>query len=359
MFETLGFETLTPRSASLWLGLAIGLAFGALAEVSRFCLRRGLAGPQDERRPALGLWLAALAVAVIGTQGAVAAGLIGFADHRFHAADLPLLALVLGGLMFGAGMVLARGCAARLTVLAATGNLRALLVLVVFALVAHAAMKGLLAPLRQSIAAVTLPLAEAASLAALPGGGALATALIALPALAFALRSGTGARGLLLGAAIGALVPLAWVGTGFVLLDDFDPIPAEALAFTAPAADTLFWAIASTAVTPGFGTGLVLGTLAGAAFAAAIGGRLALQSFESPRQTGRYIAGAVLMGLGGTLSGGCTLGAGLSGIPTLSVAALLALAAIVAGARLTDRLISAPTSGYAAPAARRPARQAA
>ncbi|MEY8838008.1 YeeE/YedE thiosulfate transporter family protein, partial [Cribrihabitans sp. XS_ASV171] len=73
-----------------------------------------------------------------------------------------------------------------------------------------------------------------------------------------------------------------------------------------------------------------------ALIAALFAGSFRWQSFESPAQTGRYVAGGVLMGLGGVLAGGCTLGAGLSGLPTLSVAALLALGAMAAGARLTD-----------------------
>lgn len=355
MFETLGFETLSPRAASLWLGLALGLVFGALAEVTRFCLRRGLAGDAGERRPALALWLTALAAAVAGTQGAVAAGLIAFDDHRFHAADLPWLAILAGGALFGAGMVLARGCASRLTVLAASGNLRALTVLLVLGLVAHATMKGALAPVRTALAGWTLPLGD---LAVIPGGLPLALAGLAA-ALWFAQRSGLGARIIAGGLALGALVPLGWVGTGLVLQDAFDPIAVESLAFTAAHADTLFWAIAATAVEPGFGTGLIAGTFAGAALAALAGGRFRWQSFAAPRETGRYLTGGAMMGAGGVLAGGCTVGAGLSGMATLSVAAALALAAIAAGAVLTDRILSASPAGSGAQGATRQAPRAA
>lgn len=355
MFETLGFETLTVRGAAVIFGLLLGLAFGALAEVTRFCLRRGLAGEPGERQPALGLWLMALAVAVLGTQAAVAAGLIGFAEHRFMAADLPALAIALGGLMFGAGMVLTRGCASRLTVLAASGNLRAVTVLVVFAIAAHATLKGVLAPLRTALGSQTIPLGETVTLAALPGGALPWTAAIAALAGAYALRSGN-RPALLAGAAlIGALVPLGWVGTGFVLYDEFDPIAFESLSFTSPAAETLFWTIASTSIPAGFGTGLFGGVLAGAAALALISGRFRWQSFVSPRETLRYLAGAALMGVGGVLAGGCTVGAGLAGVPTLSLAAILALAAIAAGARAADSLLSASPSGAAAPSATRPA----
>ncbi|MBU2982034.1 YeeE/YedE family protein [Lentibacter algarum] len=347
MFEQFGFETLTPLTASLYLALAIGVAFGVLAEITRFCLRRAVVGDVvgDERKQAAGVWLIALAVALVGTQAGVAAGYISFAEHRFLAADLPILAVVLGGLAFGVGMVLTRGCASRLTVLAGSGNLRALTVIIVFALAAHATLKGVLAPVRVALGAVTMPLGEFTSLAALPGGGLLwATALAAI-ALVFALRSGNNVVQLALAALIGALVPLAWVGTGFVLFDEFDPIAMQSLSFTLPAADTLFWGIASTAIKPGFGVGLLGGALVGAALSALVSGRFAWQSFEAPSQTGRYLLGAVLMGVGGVLAGGCTLGAGLAGVPTLGFSAIIALISIILGAKLASRLLTKSGAG--------------
>ncbi len=327
MFETFGFETLTAPQAALWFALALGLVFGALAQITRFCLRRALVG--SDRRAAGAVWLTALAVAVAGTQAAVAMGWISFSDHRFMASELPILAIAAGGLLFGVGMVLTRGCVSRLTVLSGSGNLRALLVLVVFAITAHATLKGVLAPVRTTLGSVTVPLGDAA---ALPGNPWLWAGLLAAAALLVAYRAGAGRGMLALAAVIGALVPLAWVGTGFILYDDFDPIAMESLSFTSPSADTMFWLLASTSIPAGFGAGLIGGVLGGAFLAAATRGEFRWQSFDSPRQTGRYLGGAVLMGAGGVLAGGCTVGAGLSGVPTLSVAAALALAAIAAGA---------------------------
>ncbi len=334
MFETLGFETLTAPQAAVWFALGLGALFGALAQVTRFCLRRAIVAGAD-RRQAAGIWLAALAVAVLGTQFAVAQGWIGFGDHRFMARELPVLAIVVGGVMFGVGMVLTRGCISRLTVLSGAGNLRAITVLAIFAITAHATLKGVLAPVRTTLGDYTLSLESAA----LPGAPALWTGLIAAAALILALRSGNRAGPLALAGLIGALVPIGWVGTGFVLYDDFDPVAMQSLSFTSSAADALFYAVASTAVGGNFGAGLIGGVLIGALLAALLTGRFEWQSFDSPRQTGRYFAGAALMGLGGVLAGGCTVGAGLAGVPTLSLAALLALVAIIGGGLVADRVL--------------------
>ena len=338
MFETLGFERVTPLQASVALGLVLGAVYGVLAHRSGFCLRRSLVGDRGECLPALGVWVMALALAIAGTQGAVAAGLVSFDAHRFLAPDLPVVSVLVGGALFGAGMVLSGGCVSRLTVLAGAGNLRAVLVLVVFAIVAHAAMKGVLAPLRSALGGMTVDTGGVVALTALPGGVVWAWCL-ALAAAVLALRSGASGRHLAMAVVIGLLVPLAWVGTGFVLQDDFDPVPLQSLGFTGPTAETLFWTIAATAVPAGFGTGLAAGVVAGSLAAAVCAGEFRWISLEGPRQTGRYLAGAALMGVGGVLAGGCTVGAGLSGASTGSVAAILALTAMVTSARVAGKFL--------------------
>lgn len=348
MYESFGFEELTAPQAAVYFALILGALFGSLAERTNFCFRRGLVG--DDRKQALGVWMAALAVAVIGTQASVAAELISFDDHRFMTSDLPIAAIILGGVMFGAGMVLTRGCASRLTILSATGNLRALTVLLVFAVTAHSVLKGALAPLRSGLNGVTVDMGDAINLANLPGGNWLYTGLLALAALTIALRSGNRPALLLQGGLIGALVPLGWIGTGFILYDDFDPVAMESLAFTSPWTDTIFWTVAASSIPANFGLGLIGGTLAGAFLSALAARRLEWQSFSTSQETLRYIAGAVLMGAGGVLAGGCTIGAGLSGIPTLSVASLLTLVAITLGALLTNAQLSSRATASPVPA---------
>jgi len=230
--------------------------------------------------------------------------------------------------------------------LSASGNLRALTVVVIFAITAHAALKGILSPLRTTLGSVTLPLDSAA----LPGNPLIWTAVIAAAALLYALRSGNRPGMLLLAALIGVLVPLGWVGTGFLLYDDFDPIAMESLAFTSPMTDALFFTVASTAIPAGFGTGLIGGVLLGALAAALLSRGFQWQSFSSPSETGRYLAGGALMGFGGVLAGGCTVGAGLSGIPTLSIAAILAVTSMVIGALATNRALGAVPAARAHPA---------
>ena len=340
MFHVLGFEELTPLAASVLLGLVLGCAYGALAQRSAFCLRRSLVGRWQDCLPALGAWTMALSVAIVGTRLAVSSGLVTFEAHRFLAPDLPVVSVLLGGALFGTGMVLTGGCVSRLAVLVGSGNLRALLVLLVFAITAHAAMKGVLAPIRETLHAASVPVESAAAITVLPGGE-FWTLGLALGLAICAIRSGAPASILAMAGLIGLLVPLGWVGTGFLLLDDFDPIPLQSLGFTGPTADTLFWTVAATSIPAGFGTGLLAGVVAGSLLASLMAGGFEWVSLEGPQQTGRYLAGAVMMGIGGVLAGGCTVGAGLSGVSTASVAALLALGAMAVSARTAGAILAA------------------
>ncbi len=328
---------LDARTLQVIFGLAIGVVFGIAAQVSRFCLRRAIAGEREERGSAGATWIVALASAIIGFLLASRWGYVDLGGHRYLDPELPFLAIILGGVAFGAGMVLTRGCASRLTVLSATGNLRAVTVLIIFAIVAHATLKGVLAPLRVALGSVstTLPFG---SLSDLPMGAPTASALMAVLAIYLIHRFKPSLREVVSGVVIGLIPVLGWAATSVLLFDEFEPLAVQSVAFTLPWSDTLFWTIASTSIPAGFGTGLVGGVLFGSFLSAAARGELKLVGFEAPQQFLRYAAGAGLMGVGGVLAGGCTVGAGLSGSATLSVAGLLALASIVAGGLVTARL---------------------
>lgn len=338
---------LDARTLQVLFGLAIGLVFGIAAQISRFCLRRAVAGDAGERGTAGAVWVTALATAIVGFLIARFYGYINIDGHRYLSTDLPYLAIIIGGLAFGIGMVLTRGCVSRLTVLSATGNLRAVTVLIIFALVAHATLKGVFAPLRTALGSVTASL-PIGSLSELPLGAPFASALALAAAIFLISRFRPSVGHVIAGVVIG-LVPLAgWATTSVLLFDEFDPLAVQSVAFTLPWSDTLFWFIASTSVPAGFGTALMGGVLVGSFASAATRGELKLQSFDAPQQFLRYAAGAALMGTGGVLAGGCTVGAGLSGSASLSLAALLALASIVAGGVIAGRLTAtAPTPQFA------------
>jgi len=147
-------DTVGDKWALLIGGGIIGALFGAFAQQSRFCLRaaaiefsRGQVGGK------MAVWLIVFATAIAGTMLLTAFDLFTATEARQLASPQSLSGAAIGGLLFGAGMVLARGCSSRLLVLSATGNLRALLSGLVFAVVAQASLHGFLSPLRDALAA--------------------------------------------------------------------------------------------------------------------------------------------------------------------------------------------------------------
>lgn len=330
----------------------LGVVFGIAGERTAFCLRGGIADVlAGGSAPRLRAWMLAVAVAIAGTQALTLSGTLDLSETIYLAGAFQLGGVVLGGLMFGTGMVLSGGCASRLLVLAGTGNLRAAMVLITIGVVAYATLRGLFALPRIAwqdatafdVASHSVPglIAKATGLPLELVGPSIAAAIvIAIMAYIFARR--VPARLLVGGAVIGLLIPAGWLVTGVLGMDDFDPVPLQSLTFTAPIADSVQYFMTFTGSTINFGIALVAGVLAGSFVSAAIAGRLFLIGFEEPEEMLRYLAGGALMGIGGVVGLGCTIGQGLTGVSTLSLASILTLVSIFAGGAVTMHLRNRP-----------------
>ncbi len=133
-------------------GLVIGALFGFFAQRSRFCLRAAVVEVARAQAGAkLSVWLLAFSSALILTQTMILLGAFDTANVRQLSSPGSVSGSLIGGLLFGIGMVLARGCSSRLLVLAANGNLRALLSGLIFAVTAQASMSGVLSPWREAL----------------------------------------------------------------------------------------------------------------------------------------------------------------------------------------------------------------
>lgn len=323
-------------------GVSIGFLFGAFAQQSRFCLRSAVVEFR-RRQPGtmLAVWLFAFSVALAGVQAAIMADWLDVSQSRMIAMTGSMSGAAIGGVLFGVGMIAARGCATRLLVLSATGNLRALLAGLVFAVAAQSAYRGLLAPFRAEITRWWLveggPDREILSLLGGGEGLGLAVGLVWLAAgLAVALYSRVGPW--LLFAAIGAglAIPAGWLFTYWVSQTSFDIVPVESLTFSGPSADLLMLTVTPYEKALDFGIGIMPGVFLGSFVAALLTGEVEVKGFDSGHTMPRYIVGAVLMGFGAMLAGGCSVGAGVTGGSILAVTAWTALIGMWAGAMVTD-----------------------
>lgn len=339
-----------PRTLLLLGAVGIGLVFGFAARVSGFCLRSALIEIVDRRAGRQTVtWLVTFAVALVVTQFLSFTGVIDLTESIYLTTDLTWLALVVGGLVFGFGMVLTRGCGGRHLVLAAGGNLRSWVVLAVLGLTAYMTLRGILALPRTWLEDIAMVGGETVelSLGAMVGGAQSLTASLGIAgaigaACLFAAwrvgRSGVPSSAWIAGAVIGLMIPVGWYVTGVLGFDEFEPVRTESVTFTAPVGNAIQYLLTYTGSQADFGITVVGLTVVGAFFGAVLTGGLKLEGFDTPGHLLRYAGGAVLMGFGGVLALGCTVGAGLSGVSTLSFASILALASIVAGGTIGHKI---------------------
>jgi len=345
---------LEPLQIAVLGGLAIGAVFGGIAQATAFCSSGAildLVRSGDGNR--LRAWGLAAAVAIFSTQLLLAFAVVDVRKSIYLTTPLTIAGPVLGGLMFGIGMILAQGCAARNLVRLGGGNLRALVVVLVFSIAAYATMRGLLAPGRFVIESLTranfgvlgVPEMLAGSFAiradqmrwiiALGGAGGLAALCFA----SAAFRSSP--RNIVAGLAIGLLVMAGWYLTGALARDDFNPMAPSSLTFVAPLGDSLQYVMIFTGMSANFGIALVGGVILGSFAVALVCGRFRIEGFANQHDFLRQLAGATSMGVGGVLAMGCTVGQGLTGLSTLSLGSVLAALSICIGGLLGARLIEA------------------
>ncbi|MEA2881730.1 MAG: uncharacterized protein QOH32_986 [Bradyrhizobium sp.] len=336
----------SPVDIAVWSGVVIGFAYGAVGLLSGFCLLSGLRGwwaSGDSRL--IRTYALALGTAVAVAQLLAASGMVDLGRSIYLQPSFSAPLMLFGGILFGYGMALANGCGSRALVLLGRGNLRSLVVVLVLGIAAQMTLKGLIAPARVaalqwtqvSPSVISLPallskfgLSEtfARMLAASAISGALI--IFAFVHAPFQRAKGQIAAGL----AVGLLVTAGWFCTGYLGADDFNPAPVTSLTFIAPIADSVQYIMLSTGLSLNFGITTVAGVVAGSLATALATGRFHLEGFSSPRHMLRSVGGAALMGAGGAMAYGCSIGQGLTGLSTLSLASFVSAAGILLGSAL-------------------------
>ncbi len=332
-----------------WGGFVIGAVFGFVVQRTNFCAMGSISDIVsfgDYRR--FRAWLLAGAVAIVGTQLLSHFEIVDLTNSRYLGSSINWLGNILGGLVFGFGMVLAGVCSSRNLVRLGGGDIRAGVVLLVVGLFAYMTVGGIIGPgraLLENNTAIGLADDATQSVASLLSGatGAGETTLSGIVAGALALgiliycladpRFRTSLPHLIGGIGVGLCVVAGWALTGLAY-DEFADAPVNplSLSYVRPTGDTMEYLERFTAnVVPGFGVATVFGALAGALTAALLTGKFRLTGFADSGDTLRNLGGGALMGIGGITALGCTIGQGVTGVSTLAVGSLLALIAIIAG----------------------------
>ena len=323
------------------VGLLGGLALGLAARIGRFCTLGAIEDfhySSDNRR--LRMWGLAIGVAIIGTQIA------------FHFDHLDLLqtayldrvwnpfATAIGGLIFGYGMALSGNCGYGALARLGGGDIRSFLIVIVMGLSAYFVMSGPLAHTR-----VWLFPVETDAITG-QGFGQLFENLIGVSPVISGWIIGGGLiliaisnrhmlsswKFIFWGVIVGLSIVSGWVGTNWVAVNGFNAEPIETHSFAAPIGDTIFYSMTASGNSLSFSVGSVVGVVLGAFIGTVIQDQFRWEACEDPREVGRQVFGAMLMGVGAILAVGCSIGQGISAFSTLAFSAPLAFVMIFIGA---------------------------
>lgn len=339
------------------LGFLVGIVFGVMVNKTNFCTMGAISdwvnmGSKDRLRA----WFLAIGVAILASQTLQAAGVVDLGEALYLTQNFGWLGHIFGGTLFGIGMTLSSGCGQRTLVRVGGGNLKSLVVLLILGLTAYMTMRGLLALLRVNVIEVTnvdlasagiadqgigTLIAAAAGLenvaqvnmivAALLGGG--------LVIYAFAAKSFRGSfDNIVAGLIVGLIIAAGWYATGVIGYDDFEPVRFESYTFVGPTAESMMYLMTFTGSTINFGIAAVFGVILGSFIYVVLTGKFRIETFTDRDDMIRHIKGGVLMGFGGVLALGCSIGQGVTGMSTLALGSLLSLVSIIFGSALAMKI---------------------
>lgn len=349
-------------SLVVWSGFVLALVFGYVGAKTNFCTMGAVSdivniGDWGRMR----MWALAIGVAILGCAGLQLAGLIDVAKTIYTTPSFTGLSYIVGGFLFGIGMTLGSGCGSKTLIRIGGGNLKSLIVAIMMAIAAYMTLRGLFGVFRVATldtVAVTLPVAQDIPSLLAHAAGATRATWLAVSSLVlgggfalFALldREFRTADNLLGGFVVGLVIIAAWYVSGHIGYIAEDPNTLEerfyatnsgrmeAFSFVSPQAYFLellmLWSDKSRVVT--FGIATALGVAGGSFLYALVNRSFRLESFRDADDLINHLIGGVLMGFGGVLALGCTIGQGLSGVSTLAVGSFIVLASIIAGSVAT------------------------
>jgi len=339
------------------LSFLVGIVFGAVVNKTNFCTMGAVSDWVNMgNKGRLRAWFLAIGIAVLVTQVMQFKGMIDIDQSIYLTPNFGWLGYLVGGFLFGVGMTLASGCVNRTLVRVGGGNLKSVVVLIIIAVSAYMTMRGLLAVVKTNIFDVTNVDLSAHKISdqgigTLLGNAVgtenaglvkkIVAAIFAVGLIVYALKGKelrSSFNNILAGVVIGLVIPAGWYITGVVGFDDFEPVRMESFTFTGPAGDGLMYLLTFTGSTINFGIAAVFGVILGSFLYGILSRKFRLESFVDRSDMLRHMLGAVLMGFGGVLALGCTIGQGITGMSTLALGSLMALASIIFGSAFTMKV---------------------
>jgi hypothetical protein len=350
----------------------LGFILGYVVNKTNFCTMGAvsdLVNIGDDSR--LKAWLLAITTAIIGVTTLEYLGIVDVSDSRIPYRNSVLFwpRYIIGGIMFGVGMTLASGCGNKILIRIGGGNLKSIFVLLVAGLMAllmtrtdfygtifHSWMN----PISPDLAKLGIPDQSVqtifASLSNIDTSHIVITLLIPLIICFFLLKyilssySSLSSDNILSGIVVGLVVTFAWLisggelGQAWIENNDFldTPYPSvgvQSFTFINPMGEVLIY---TSSIFDNFyltfGVTALISTIIGSFVYSLISNNLRIEWFVNRYDFYRHLIGAVLIGIGGVLSLGCTIGQGVSGVSTLAIGSIITLLSIIFGASLMMKI---------------------
>jgi len=360
---------------SLLWAFGLSLVFGAIANKANFCTMGAVSdwiNMGDLNR--LRSWLLAITTAIIGVGLLEYSGSIDLSlttsnetsNPPYRSANFIWLRHLVGGIMFGIGMTLASGCGNKTLVRLGEGNMKSLVVLAIMGIAAwwmlfsNLSYNGFLQwmlPLSIDFSTQGIPAQDIATvlfgISGIEAGPAIAFVValaVALPLLAWILSASdfrTNYELLGAGLVIGLLIVIGWYVTaganGQALLEELDFMDerpffsgAQSLTFIGPTGHIAQYIKEGfSALFLTFGVTTVAGVGVGSFLYTVIFRRIRIEWFVTWKDFAMHAIGALLMGTGGVLAMGCTIGQGITGVSTLALGSIVTILAIIGGSATT------------------------
>ncbi|MEA1913927.1 MAG: YeeE/YedE family protein [Campylobacterota bacterium] len=322
------------------LSLAIGFSYGIIAQRKQFCFSGGIKDLilfKHTRRTAS--LIVAIATAIIFTQITAYNYEIDLTQTRYYL-NVNYIFIIIGGLMFGYGMMVSDGCSSRHLIKLAQRDKDSFFVLLALGLFAY--FTYTLISYYSDIINSTLSLTWATSIegVAVPY---YAVGLILFYLLYLSLKKCMNIFQCWDGFLIGLLIAFVWFCTAVVSDYLFLDVSTQSLSFVYPIGRSVQYlhnSLDSTYVI--FSMWIVAGVLLGAFISSLFNPQYSKKlqcdsSQQNPPKLAQKVFGGAMMGIGGILTVGCTVGQGLSGLSTLSLASFLAITSIYISAYLTAK----------------------
>ncbi len=374
------------QSFFLWSTFAIALILGAVVNKTNFCTMGAVSdwvNMEDTGR--MRAWVLAIAIGVLGVMGLEAAGLVNvtstFPPYRQN--NLVWLENVLGGVLFGIGMTLASGCGNKTLIRIGGGNLKSIMVLLIIALIAYFMINPFPGSDKTLYSTLFYPWTNPATIAlstpqdlgAMLFSDNVATGRMVMGAvigglmLLWVFKSAdfrSSFDNILGGLVVGLVVLAAWYVTSNVMVNadgelmslqayvqNWDlyapsdavqpaatgPLAAQSFTFINPMGQTLgYFASGFKGTLLTFGIMALAGVIAGSLLWSLISRSFRIEWFASFSDFVNHSIGAILMGFGGVLAMGCTIGQGVTGFSTLALGSILTFVAIVIGSAATMKV---------------------